>query len=266
MPIATLDRTILRFSGDNLKPWLAGLITNNLDSPLTFAALLTPQGKIIADFFIHQDQTRWGDDLILETPVKFGDLLQKRLKMYKLREKIDMIDVTDSLHLYALWDGQGDLGAPDPRHEALGARFISDELIEITASEAEYDSHRLGLSIPDSAYDFDTQQRFPADVNMDLLKGVDFKKGCFIGQEVVSRMYRKTEVRKRFRAIRALEGALTETGPIKAGERIIGECLHIRGAQGMALIRLDRLEGADESLMLDNQPVIILDPSYGNKT
>ena len=94
MPIAKLDRSIFRLSGENLKPWLGGLITNTLDAPLTFAALLTPQGKIIADFFIHQDASRWGDDLILETAPKFDEILQKRLKIYKLREKIDTVSYT----------------------------------------------------------------------------------------------------------------------------------------------------------------------------
>ena len=249
MPIATLDRTLLRLSGENVRPWLAGLITNTLDAPLTFAALLTPQGKIIADFFIHQDSDVWEDDLILETTPKFGEILQKRLKIYKLREKIDITDV--STHsAYALWDGEGEIGELDPRHEGLGRRFISDQIIETSASDDDYDLHRLSLSIPDSQYDFDSQERFPADVNMDVLKGVDFKKGCFIGQEVVSRMYRKTEVRKRFRAVRAASPLMT--GAINIDGRTVGDIVYANGQMGMALIRLDRIDGTKKPPQLES--------------
>jgi len=260
MALTTLERCTLRLSGENLKPWLEGLITNNLSAPLTFAALLTPQGKIIADFFIHQDQDRWGDDLLIETAPKFNDILQKRLKIYKLREKIDITDVSAHLQLYALWDGTGELGPIDPRHAALGQRFLSGDKIENTATPEAYDDLRLSLSIPDSQYDFDTSEMFPADVNMDLLSGVDFKKGCFIGQEVVSRMKRKTTVRKRMRAVTSAEALAP--GPITAAERVIGECLYSQGQRGIALIRLDRLDGHQAPLMNNGASVEILTPDY----
>lgn len=260
MPIATLDRTLLRLSGETVRSWLAGLITNNLDTPLSFAALLTPQGKIIADFFIHQDLDIWGDDLILETAPKFAPALLKRLKMYKLREKIDIIEV--SAHsVYVLWDGEGDLGAVDPRAETLGRRFVSDQIIETSATADDYDLHRLSLSIPDSQYDFGSQERFPADVNMDLLSGVDFKKGCFIGQEVVSRMYRKTEVRKRMRSVRGT-APLTQSS-ITIDGRTVGDILYANENLGMALIRLDRIEGTKKPPQLESGlEVEILDPDF----
>ena len=249
MPIATLDRTLLRLSGETVRSWLAGLITNNLDTPLSFGALLTPQGKIIADFFIHQDLDIWGDDLILETAPKFAPALLKRLKMYKLREKIDIIEV--STHsVYVLWDGEGDLGAVDPRAETLGRRFVSDQIIETSATADDYDLHRLSQSIPDSQYDFGSQERFPADVNMDLLSGVDFKKGCFIGQEVVSRMYRRTEVRKRMRAVKA--ASPLATGPLNIDGRTVGDILYANENLGMALIRLDRIEGTKKPPQLES--------------
>jgi len=256
MPIAKLDRSIFRLSGDGLHAWLDGLITNNLKAPLTFAALLTPQGKIIADFFITQD----GDDLIIDTAPKFAALLLKRLKIYKLREKIDITDISDSHHLYALWDGSGDLGQIDPRNDALGQRLLTADIIETTAAADDYDSHRLGLSIPDSHYDFETETMFPADANMDLINGVDFKKGCFVGQEVVSRMKRKTTVRKRMRAVRSR--ASLETGNITCAERIVGECLYANGPLGMALMRLDRLFDATTPPINGGAEIDILNPDY----
>ena len=247
MPIAKLERTVLRFSGENLKPWLDGLITNSLNAPLTFAALLTPQGKIIADFFIHQNKEQWGDDILLETAPKFATPLLKRLKMYKLREKIDINEV--STHsIYVLWDGEGDIGELDPRHTGLGRRLVSTDIIETTASAEDYDLHRLALSIPDSHYDFETQTTFPANANMDVINGVDFKKGCFVGQEVVSMMKRKTEVKKRMRAVTSEQPL--ELGSIMSGERVVGDILYANGNVGMAMIRLDRLAKTEEPLMI----------------
>jgi folate-binding protein YgfZ len=256
MPIAKLDRRIFLLSGEALRPWLGGLITNNLGAPLTFAALLTPQGKIIADFFITQD----GDDMLIDTAPKFADNLLKRLRIYKLREKITLTEVTDKTHLYALWSGSGDLGHADPRSKALGQRLLTTDIIETSASAEAYNAERLALSIPDSHYDFETETMFPADANMDLLSGVDFKKGCFIGQEVVSRMKRKTTVRKRMRAVKS--AAVLTLGPISCAGRIVGECLYTSGSLGMALMRLDRLSEATAPPMNGGAIIEILTPDY----
>ncbi len=235
MPLAQIERSMFRLSGAGLYPWLDGLITNNLSNPLSFSALLTPQGKIIADFFITHD----GNDLLIDCAPKFADPLRKRLKIYKLREKIDITDISAAYNLYVLWDGAGDLGHIDPRSQTLGRRLLTADIIETSHSEADYNAHRLRLGVPDSHYDFETETMFPADANMDLINGVDFKKGCFVGQEVVSRMKRKTTVRKRMRSIMAQ--APLAAGPILSAERVIGDCLYAQGDIGMALIRLDRL-------------------------
>ena len=253
MPLAKLERTVLRFSGETLRPWLDGLITNSLSAPLTFTALLTPQGKIIADFFITAD----GDDLLIDTPTKFAAPLMKRLKMYKLREKIEITDVSENYHVYALWDGEGELGELDPRHDKLGRRLVSTDIIETTSSAEDYDGHRLSLSIPDSHYDFETQTTFPANANMDVINGVDFKKGCFVGQEVVSMMKRKTEVKKRMRAVTSNQPL--ELGPIHAGERVVGEVLYASGRSGMAMIRLDRIAQTKKPLKMSGSNIQIID-------
>ncbi len=238
MPIARLDRTVLRLSGDGVIAWLDRLITNNLTAPMTFAALLTPQGKIIADFFVTQD----GDDLLLDTPTKFGDALFKRLKMYRLRAPITIEQTELSVH--AIWDGEGEAGHIDPRHPSLGRRLILDHDLATEQTDADYDRHRLSLGVVDSHWDFETQTTFPADANMDLINGVDFKKGCFVGQEVVSRMKRMTTVKKRMRSV-ILSGDATPEDHILGGERVLGELLHIRGNMAMALVRLDRWKASD---------------------
>lgn len=252
MPIAQLDRTVIKLTGEGVAAWLDGLTTNSLNPDpggLTFAALLTPQGKIIADFFILQTE----EGVIIDTASKFGEGLAKRLKMYRLRAKID-IEVTD-LNVYAIWDGVGTEGKTDPRDIRLGRRLIT-EALETTASVDAYNAHRLSLGIPDSQWDFETATTFPANANMDILHGVDFKKGCFVGQEVVSRMYRKTDIRKRMCGF-TYDGALSET-TIKTGDRVVGDVLYTHAGQGMAMMRLDRLKDATDAPMIGEVPVKVM--------
>lgn len=256
MPIAQLDRAVLRLSGSDVKPWLDKLVTNNLDAPLNFTALLTPQGKIIADFFVSFD----GDDILIDTAAKFEADLHKRLKMYRLRAPIEITVETD-LSVYALWDGSGDIGEADPRHAALGQRMITRDYIE---AAGDYNAHRLALGVVDSTYDFEGTQMFAADVNMDLMNGVDFKKGCFIGQEVVSRMKRMTTVKKRARGL-LLSGAAGTGDKVMAGERVIGEVLSVHDTAAMGLIRLDRWHDASVSPTVNGADVKIMGGVDGSR-
>jgi folate-binding protein YgfZ len=260
MPIARLDRTVLRLSGDGVEDWLDGLITNKIAGDITFAALLTPQGKIIADFFV----TRDGDDLRIDTPVKFGDALEKRLKLYRLRAPIEI--TRETVSVYTLWGEENEIGHTDPRHPSLGQRLISGAVLEVDGNYADgdYNAHRLSLSVVDSHWDFETQTRFPADANMDLMHGVDFKKGCFIGQEVVSRMKRMTTVKKRMRGL-ILSGAASTGDKIMAGERVIGEVLSVHEGMGIGLIRLDRLKAAEASPEIGGAGVTIMEAVNGDQ-
>lgn len=248
MARAKLNRTVLHLKGGGVAQWLDGLITNSLSENITFAALLTPQGKIIADFFVHKVD----DDFLIETPQKFGVALLKRLKMYKLRAPIE-ITQTD-LDVYALWDEPDMDGHPDPRHASLGHRFITEKTLE---GGGDYNAHRLSLGVTDSEWDFDTQTVFPADANMDLMNGVDFKKGCFVGQEVVSRMKRMTTVKKRMRGL-ILSNAAAPGDPIKCGERVIGEILSAHDNMGVGLIRLNRWIEADTEPTINGASVEIM--------
>lgn len=250
MPIAKLERTVLRLSGDKVKEWLSGLITNSIVDEVTFAALLTPQGKIIADFFITQSH----DDLLIDTPPKFGEILKKRLSMYKLRAPVTLSDVSEDMHVYGIWgtDEEED-GHQDPRHASLGRRLITSQVLEGIGDNigddhmAAYNAHRLSLGVPDSHWDFESGQLFPLDASMDLLRGLDYQKGCFIGQEVVSRMHRMSQVKKRLRAIILPSPSDHERPPIKAGddilcgERVVGHIHHRHHNMAIGLVRLDRL-------------------------
>ena len=248
MPSARLNRQVLRLSGEGVVDWLSGLTTNEIGQGTTFAALLTPQGKIIADFFMYRE----GDDLLLDTAAKSGEALRKRLRMYRLRAPIEIEETP--LYVTAIWDEEDMDGHPDPRLPALGNRLVAEETLN---GDGDYDAHRLSLGVPDSEWDFETQSVFPADANMDLLNGVNFSKGCFVGQEVVSRMKRMTTVKKRMRGV-LVEGDANAGDRILSGERVIGDVLHVNGKAGMAMIRLDRLRAAEHGLTLNGAPVKVM--------
>lgn len=251
-------RTVLKLSGEGLHDWFSGLITNSLSGPVTFAALLTPQGKIIADLFV----TDRGDHFLIDTTADMGAALHKRLKMYRLRAPITIDDVSDSHYVHCLWNvGDGrELGNPDPRLPALGRRLIADKPM---ASTGDWDRHRLSLGVPDSEWDFGVQTTFPADACMDQLNGVDFHGGCFVGQEVVSRMRRMTTVRKRMRGL--VLSAPAEAGDkVVCGERTVGQVLHANGLQAMALVRLDRLREATDGPTVRDAPAQVMKSVLGS--
>ncbi len=275
MPIAQLDRTILSLSGEGVEPFLLGLTTNNLNAELSFQALLTPQGKIIADFFV----TKTENGLLLDTAAKFGPALMKRLKMYKLRAKFDLADVSDSRFVYVLWDGQGEEGRVDPRYEALGRRLITSLPLETNASPADYNAHRLALGVPESSWDFGSSERFPADMNMDLLSGVDYQKGCFVGQEVVSRMHRKGSVRKRVCGFSGQAQAgdslwqraqvdeqnpdqQIDQNPDQQIEVKVGDVLSCFDKAGMAVMRIDKVDFDAPVYVKGGEPLCVRPPLY----
>ncbi|MEP3891044.1 MAG: folate-binding protein [Hellea sp.] len=255
MPIAHLTRSVFRLTGEGVTPWLDGLISNSLSGPMTFAALLTPQGKIIADFFVTQQD----DALLIDTPAKFSAALFKRLRMYKLRAPIEITDITETHNVYAIWNGEGEEGHADPRHVSLGRRLITADYLD---GADDYNTHRLSLGVVDSEWDFETITTFPADANMDLMNGVDFKKGCFVGQEVVSRMKRMTTVKKRMRGI-VLNGPAVSGDKIMAGERVIGEVLHVHEQMGIGLIRLNRMTEATEAITINAAIITVMDAPNG---
>lgn len=259
MLIERRDRTIIRLAGEGVRDWLSGLVTNSLTGPVTFAALLMPQGKIIADFFV----TDQGDCLLLDTTVDMGVALLKRLKLYRLRAPIEIEDVSNQHHVYCLWncDDDCELGHIDPRLPALGRRMISADMKDTTG---DWDNYRLSLGVPDSEWDFGIQTTFPADACMDQLNGVDYHGGCFVGQEVVSRMKRMTTVRKRMRGV-ILTGAAETGDAIKVGERTVGQILHVNTGKAMALIRLDRLQDVVETPTVRGDKVRIMNSVLGSQ-
>ena len=193
-PIRLDDRAALTVLGPDASAFLQGLLTNDVQSAkegeARFAALLSPQGKILVDFFA----VRRADGFWLDVPKALAGELAKRLGFYKLRAKVTIADVSDGFAVAALGPPSGAIAVfADPRASGLGARaIVPREFADALPSErAAYDALRITLGVPEGGVDFAYGDAFPHDVNMDLLHGVDFAKGCYVGQEIVARMQHK---------------------------------------------------------------------------
>jgi folate-binding protein YgfZ len=255
------DRGIIKVAGDDARKFLNGLITADVDkaSPAqpVFAALLTPQGKIIADFIVVEAPPEDGGDFFLDVPRALAPALVMRLGFYKLRAKITVEDLSATLGVLAVWNGIGTteygLCYPDPRLPALGMRCIlptpvvADAAADLGAElvdAALYEAHRIALGVPRGGVDFIYGDAFPHETDMDQLAGVDFKKGCYVGQEVVSRVEHRGTARSRVVPV-AFEGGAPETGlPVMAGDKQIGNMGSSADGRGLAMLRLDRVADA----------------------
>lgn len=254
MPIARLDdRAVLQIAGAEARAFLQGLITNDMEKVAPrraiYAALLTPQGKVLFDFFV----TQRGETYLLDASATQAEDLLKRLKIYRLRAKVDLAARPD-LAVFAIWDKTGGLeqpeewsAFPDPRLAAMGRRVIAarDDTFLTANAEADaagYALHRLALGVPDSA---DVAGEFLLDANGEELNGVDFKKGCYVGQEVTARMKHKAQPRRRLVPI-SMDGEVPPPGTklrdTQGAE--VGELATGAGGRAMASVRLDRLGGA----------------------
>ncbi|SRR5579885_503666 len=234
------DRAVIGLSGPELRGFLQGLITNNVeklapDVPL-YAALLTPQGKILFDFILADDGV---GGILLDCVAGAREALVKRLSMYRLRAKVEIAPRAD-LAVVAGWGETKPQGAfPDPRLSALGWRMIGPK--EKLQGGADYLSHRLSLGVPEGA-DFGSDRIFALEGDLEDLNGVAFNKGCYVGQELTARMKHRGTARKRLLSLTA-EAALPQPGTaVMAGQTGIGEITSVHGTRGFALIRLDRLD------------------------
>ncbi|MEK7265051.1 MAG: folate-binding protein [Pseudomonadota bacterium] len=256
-------RSLLKISGEESRPFLQGLVTQDIlhagEGDAVFTALLTPQGKILFDFFLAPQ----GDGFFIDCDAGAAPSLLKRLVMYKLRAKVT---VSAEAELAVAVGEMRDpvLAFPDPRNALLPARSIVKRA-DMPAADEAYDAKRLALGIPEFGKDFGGDETFLLDVNYDALNAVSYKKGCFVGQEVTSRMKRKGEIRKRT-LIAAFDGAPPAKGAaLMAGENSVGEILSGREGVALALLRVDRLKAAQESgapLTADGREVQISFPAY----
>ena len=255
------DRGVVKVAGEDARNFLNGLVTTDVDRLKPglgrFGALLTPQGKIIVDFLITEAPAGHGGGFLIDCPKALADTLATKLKFYKLRAKVTVDNLSDDLGVLAAWDGQPaaqpDLAFADPRNGALGYRILIPEDFEQKLSDligaelvdaAEYETHRIALGVPRGGLDFMYSDAFPHETNMDRLAGVDFDKGCYVGQEVVSRMPHRGTARTRSVKV-LLDGASPEIGAtILAGDKPVGTIGSTAGGKGIALVRIDRVADA----------------------
>jgi hypothetical protein len=265
-PAHLSDRAIIALEGPEARPFLQNLVTNDLTALVPgnglYAALLTPQGKILSDFLIAE-----GDGaVLLDCEAAGAESLLRKLKQYRLRAKIE-IGVRPQLSVYAGLTGrpaERAVSFADPRHPALGLRSIG-AIAEMPADlpgPAVYHAARLGLGIPEGK-DFGSDKIFALDAGLDELHAIAFTKGCYVGQELTARMKHRGTDRKRILAVSA-DSALPAFAPVMAGETMIGEFVSVYGSQGFALVRLDRLEDAREGLTIEKNPVVLTKPDWLN--
>jgi folate-binding protein YgfZ len=243
MPCRIEDRAVIALSGPDARSFLQGLITNDVDAlapeKTLYAALLTPQGKILFDFLIADDGA---ENLLLDCWAPGREALFKRLKMYRLRAKVD-IELRDDLAVFAAWDGPPLLGNAfeDPRLPALGQRAIAPKQDD---GKHAYLTHRLSLGVPEGP-DFGSDRMFALDAGLDELHAIAFDKGCYVGQELTARMKHRGIARKRLLLVESAEqSALLPDAQLTANGHVIGEITSVYDTRGFALIRLDRLEEA----------------------
>jgi hypothetical protein len=258
--IARLDsRAMIRVEGAEWRGFLHNLLTHDIEGlrpgEMRFACLLTPQGKFLHDLFVRAGE----DTAVLDVQAARRDDLLKRLSMYRLRAKVTLEAVDGAVS--AMWGG-GEAGAgwaADPRLPQLGFRAV-DTAAAANAGEDDYDAWRLSLGVPDPARDLVPDKTFPIEADLDLLNAIDFRKGCFIGQETTSRMKRRGTIKTRTLPI-TFEGPPPPFGAeVLAGELRAGEVLSGREGRAMALLRLDRIEGA--ALTVEARPVRAEAPSW----
>jgi folate-binding protein YgfZ len=241
------DRGVARISGPDAATFLQGLLTNDVEKlapgESRFAALLSPQGKILFDFLVFREGP---EAFLIDAPADKTAELVKRLGFYKLRAKVTVSDESASLAVVVAESGE----PTDPREARLGRRVIvaRDAAPAPDAkARAAYEARRIALGVPQGGLDFAYADAFPADANMDLLNGVDFKKGCYVGQEVVSRMKHRLALRKRVVRLQ-VEGPAPAPGtPVLDGELPIGALGSAAGEAALALMRIDRLEEAEQA-------------------
>jgi hypothetical protein len=252
---------VVKVTGETARDFLNGLVTTDITllrpGQGRFGALLTPQGKITVDFLITEAPSGHGGGFLIDCPKVLAQALADKLGFYRLRAKVGIENLSDSLGVLAVWDGdttlKPDLTFADPRNAKLGLRILvpaelaqkAAELIgaELVDSSA-YEAHRIAVGAPRGGLDFIYGDAFPHETNMDRLSGVDFDKGCYVGQEVVSRMQHRGTARTRTVRV-LLDGPAPEPGSaILAGDKSVGTMGSAADHHALALIRIDRASEA----------------------
>ena len=257
--IARLDsRALIRVSGPDARPFLHNLLTQDVETlaegDLRFGALLSPPGRLLFDLFLRGET----DAVLLDVAADRREVLLQRLATYRLRAQVTI--EADDRPVFVSWPDVADGFTADPRAPGLGGRRYGGDT-RTDAAEADWQAHRLAAGVPDPAADAPSDKTYPIEADFDLLNGIDFQKGCFVGQETTSRMKRRGSIKTRMLPI-AFDGPPPPFGAeVLNGDLRAGEVLSGHDGAAMALLRLDRLEGA---LTVEGRPVTVRRPTWMN--
>jgi folate-binding protein YgfZ len=281
VPLAHLaDRALLKVSGPEARSFLDRLVTCDLDrlppAGARYGGLLTPQGKIIADFVLFDASALEDGAIFADVPASCAQDLVKRLTLYKLRAQVAVADVTASHAVLAGWGetaeptGERHLVARDPRLDALGWRAVVERggLMDSGSpaeDEAAYHAQRIACGVPEGGRDFPFNDAFPHEADMDQLGGVDFDKGCYVGQEVVSRMQHRGTARTRVVPVVFDGEPASPQQEVTVGDRPVGRVGSVAGGRGLAMLRLDRAAeafAAGQPIMAGTVPIRLEKPAW----
>ncbi len=237
------ERGVIEIGGDDRVAFLQGLVSNDVaeaqPSRSVWTALLTPQGKWLADFFILAEPDR----LLLDVERAQLPALVQRLSRFRLRSKV-AIAARDELLVYAAWDGAwtcGGIAAPDPRLPEAGWRVLAAEKLQATAGADDWDRHRLALGLPNGSSDLEAEKTVLLEAGFDELSGVSWTKGCYMGQELTARTKYRGLVKRRLVPVE-VEGPLPAPGtPVMRDGAEVGAMRSGRDGRGLAVLRLDAL-------------------------
>lgn len=259
------DRAVLAITGEDARGYLQGLITNDIrkvtPEKAIFAALLSPQGKYLFEFFIIEQK----GVLLLETDKARLPELIKRLSMYKLRAKVEFEERSD-LQVAASWENEritsheSQLVFDDPRHPALGQRILFQKVIPAKAGIEDYETHRLSLGIPEGGKELIVDRSLLLEFGYDHLNAIDFAKGCYVGQEVTARSKHRASLHKYIHCVSA-ETSLPPVGtPVIQNGKEIGELRSSHGTVGLALLRIE--EASRGNLLAAELPIRVSLPTW----
>ena len=278
------DRGVVSVSGPDAAKLLQGIITNDIETisidRALFAGLLSPQGKVLFDFIITRKYSavegqpdKPEDFYYLDVARDQAPALAKRIAMYKLRAKAEIKDESETAQVLAMWGEAPSfncvLGTPDPRLKALGLRgigtkrFVKDDISCSTGAEVSadaYHAHRIALGVPEGGKDYAWAEVFAHEALFDQLNGASFTKGCYVGQEIVSRMQHRGTARSRIVKVEMPGGVPAAGTPLMGGEVAIGTVGSSLGKNGLALVRLDRLADFNDrgiSIKINGEPATL---------
>lgn len=248
MSHATLsDRLLVALTGDDVIPFLQGIITQDATrlakGEALYTALLSPQGKFLHDFFLIPQEGR----VLLDVHRARADDLLTRMKMYRLRSKVGFEPLPNEISVVAVWNEDVD-GVTDPRLPQLGKRMYG---VSGMSSADDYEAHRIALGVPDGAIDMTPEKSLLLEFGFEDLHGVSFTKGCYVGQELTARTKYRANIRKHLFIVRAEQVLPIKGSAILYQDKAIGEMLSVHGKNGLALLALDAVEVSGGSLVCE---------------